>query len=130
MYRLKILLYVIAASQLVLGVLMLLAPGPFFAWMGLTVPPTDNQYILGMLSARFLAYGVGMIALARAQTPDRFWILNMVAIQLIDLAAGLYYVASGVIGLGVAAFPMTNATIFAVLLWLWSPRADRPATAG
>jgi hypothetical protein len=129
MNRLKTLLYVIAISQLVLGALTLLAPGPFFALMGLTVPPADNQYMLGMLAARFLAYGAGMIMLARAEKPNRFWILNMVMIQLIDLTCGIYYVATGVIGLDVAAFPMTNAVIFATLLWLWLPTSESESTA-
>ena len=127
MTRLKILLWIVAASQWVLGALVLLAPGPFFAWMGLSVPPADNQYMLGMLAARFLAYGLGMAALARTQDPDPFWIRNMVLIQAIDFGAGLYYIATGVIGPEVAAFPMFNAALFAVLLWLWTPGNRAPA---
>ncbi|WP_290781203.1 hypothetical protein [Hoeflea sp.] len=121
--QLKTLLFIVAASQLVLGALTLLAPGPFFAWMGLSVPPVDNQYMLGMLAARFIAYGLGMVALARAENPDPFWIRNMVLIQAIDFGAGLFYIATGVIGLEVAAFPMLNAAIFGMLLWLWTPRS-------
>jgi hypothetical protein len=124
MTRLKILLLIVALSQLVLGALTLLAPGPFFAWMGLTVPPADNQYMLGMLAARFIAYGIGMAVLARAERPDPFWIRNMVLVQAIDFATGLYYIATGVIGVEVAAFPMVNAAIFGVLLWLWAPGAE------
>ncbi len=127
MNRLKILLYIIAISQIALGALTALVPGPFFIWMGLTAPPADNQYMLGMLSARFFAYGIGMIVLARASRPDRFWLLNMVLIQLIDLAAGLFYVSNGTIGWEVAAFPMFNATIFAALLWLWMPQSNTQA---
>lgn len=121
MTRLKILLWIVAASQLVLGALTLLAPGPFFAWMGLSVPPADNQYMLGMLAARFLAYGLGMAALARSHHPEPFWIRNMVLIQAIDFGAGVFYIATGVIGIEVAAVPMVNAAIFGVLLWLWTP---------
>ena len=123
MNRLKILLIIVAISQLVLGALTLIVPGPFFAWMGLTVPPADNQYMLGMLAARFIAYGLGFLTLARAANPDGFWIRNMVLVQAIDFAAGLYYIATGVIGLDVAACPMVNAAIFGALLWLWAPRA-------
>ncbi len=122
MTRLKILLWIVAISQLVLGTVTLFAPGPFFAWMGLTVPPTDNNYMLGMLAARFLAYGFGFVALARSAEPDPFWIRNMVLVQAIDFAAGLFYVATGVIGWQVAAFPMVNAAIFGTLLWIWAPR--------
>lgn len=123
MTRLKILLWIVAISQLVLGALTLLAPGPFFVWMGLTVPPADNNYMLGMLAARFLAYGLGFVVLARSAEPDPFWIRNMVLVQAIDFAAGLFYVATGVIGWQVAAFPMVNAAVFGTLLWLWAPAA-------
>jgi hypothetical protein len=121
MTRLKVLLWIVALSQIVLGVLTLFAPGPFFAWMGLTAPPEDNNYMLGMLAARFLAYGIGMGMLARAEKPDRFWILNMMLIQIVDFGVGLFYVATGTIGIAVAAFPMFNAALFIVLLWLWTP---------
>lgn len=130
MTRLKALLWIIALSQFVLGILVLLAPGPFLGWMGLTLPPADNGYMLGMLGARFLAYGAGMVFLARSAVPDRFWVLNMAVIQAIDFGVGLAYLAGGRISLATAAFPMTNALIFTVLLVLLSPRAnEKGATA-
>lgn len=129
MTRLRALLWIIAASQLVLGGLTLIAPTTFFGWMGLTAPPADNKYMLGMLAARFLAYGVGMAMLARQPIPDRFWILNMVLIQVIDLAVGIAYITTGALAPAVAAFPMFNATVFAVLLWLWQPRDERLLSA-
>ena len=119
MTRLKALLWIVALSQLSLGALTLLAPTYFFTWMGLTPPPADNKYMLGMLAARFLAYGIGFVAMARAQ-PDRFWIRNMVLVQAVDFLAGAFYVATGVITLAVAGFPMFNAALFGGLLWLWS----------
>jgi len=64
-----------------------------------------------------------MVALARAENPDPFWIRNMVLIQAVDFGAGLFYIATGVIGLEVAAFPMLNAAIFGMLLWLWTPKS-------
>jgi hypothetical protein len=124
MTKLKVLLWAVAGSQIILGAATLLAPGPFFAWMGLTVPPVDNNYMLAMLSARFLAYGIGFLALARSERPDPFWIRNMVVVQAIDFAAGLYYVATGVVAISVAAFPMFNAAVFGLLLWLWAPRQN------
>lgn len=109
---LRPLLWIIAASQLVLAALTLFAPIPFFAWMGLTPPAPDNGYMIGMLGARFLAYGIGMVMLARAANPSRFWIANMVLIQAVDLALGLVYTALGIIPFAVAAFPMINAALF------------------
>ncbi len=127
MTRLTVLLIVVAISQFVLGAFTLLAPGPFFHWMGLTPPPPDNGYIIGMLAARFIAYGIGMTALARAERPDPFWIRNMALIQAIDFAVGAFYVSSGTIAFAVAAFPMFNALVFGALLWFWAPRAPQPA---
>jgi hypothetical protein len=110
--------------------LTLFAPTFFFETMGLSAPPADNKYMLGMLAARFFAYGLGMFGLARQAVPDLFWIRNMILIQLIDLGAGAFYLATGVIGLSVAAFPMFNATVFAVLLYLWSkPDGQRTEAA-
>jgi hypothetical protein len=132
MNKLRILLWIVALSQFVLGALTLFVPGPFFAWMGLTIPPADNQYMLAMLASRFLAYGAGMAFLARASEPDPFWIRNMVLVQAIDFLGGLFYVATGVISIEVAAFPMFNAALFGTLLWIWTPsgnavRAPQPA---
>ena len=121
MTRLKALLWVIALSQFVLGFLVLLVPGPFLGWMGLTVPPVDTGYMLGMLGARFLAYGLGMAMLARAPVPELFWIRNMVLIQIIDFGVGALYLAQGRITLATAAFPMMNAALFAAGLWLLAP---------
>lgn len=115
---LKPLLWIIAAVQLVLAALTLFAPLAFFGWMGLTVPAPDNGYMIGMLGARFLAYGVGMVMLARAAGPARFWIGNMALIQAVDLGLAVVYVGAGLVPLAVAAFPAANAALFcAGLLW-------------
>jgi hypothetical protein len=115
---LKPLLWIIAASQLVLAALTLFAPLQFFGWMGLSTPAPDNGYMIGMLGARFLAYGIGMVMLARAETPSRFWIANMALIQAVDLALALAYVGLGLVPPEVAAFPAVNAALFtAGLLW-------------
>ncbi len=120
MTKLRILLFIVAASQLVLGALTLLIPTDFFAWMSLSAPPADNLYMLSMLASRFIAYGLGMIWLARMSEPDLFWIRNMVLIQAIDFAGGAFYLATGAITLTTAAFPMFNAALLGTLLWFWS----------
>lgn len=127
---LKPLLWIIAASQLVLGALTLFLPFTFFGWMGLTIPPADTAYMIGLLGARFVAYGIGMIMLARQPEPSSFWMGNMLLIQLIDFAVGAAYLLRGIVGLSVLAFPMTNAAIFAAglaFVLLAPRRAGQPA---
>lgn len=120
----KPLLWIIAASQLVLGALTLFLPLSFFGWIGLTVPPADTGYMIGLLGARFVAYGIGMAMLARQAEPSRFWMGNMLLIQVIDFAVGAAYLSRGIVDLSVLAFPMTNAALFSVGLAfiLLSPR--------
>ena len=122
MKRLNILLILIGVVQVVLGLLYLLAPLSFLALMGHSTPEADIAYPLGMLAARFLAYGLGMFFIARAPEKQAFWINNMIFIQVVDLAVGVFYTATGVIGLQLSAFPMFNATLFIILLWLWRPK--------
>ena len=126
--KLKILLIVVGVAQLVLGLAYLFVPHELLRWMGHSVPPSDLNYPLGMLAARFLAYGLGMFVIARAPTRHVFWIQNIVLIQLLDLAVGLFYTFSGTIPLKLSAFPMFNAALIAMLLWLWRPKSA-PASA-
>lgn len=124
MKKLQVLLILIGIAQLVLGVLFLFVPQALMGWMGLTVPAADAGYILGMLAARFIAYGLGMFWCARAPEQNLFWINNMILVQVIDLAAGVYYTATSVVDIASTAFPMFNAALFIILLWLWRPKAD------
>lgn len=109
---LKPLLWLIALSQFALAALTLFAPVFFLTAMGLTPPPPDNGYLLAMLGARFLAYGLGMAMLARQAAPSRFWLANMALIQAVDFLAGAAYVALGLVSPATAAFPMANAALF------------------
>lgn len=122
MKKLNVLLYVIGAVQIVLGLLYLFIPMQFLSLMGHSVPAMDTAYPLGMLAARFLAYGVGMFYIARLTEKQVFWINNMILIQAIDLVVGIFYTATGVITLSHSGFPMFNATLFIILLLLWRPQ--------
>jgi len=121
--KLKVLLVVIGLVQIILGVAYFFFPLEFLRWMGHTLPAPDIGYPLGMLAARFFAYGLGMFVIARAPARHAFWINNMVLIQLIDLAVGLVYTLSGIVSLELSGFPMFNATLIALLLWLWRPKS-------
>ena len=121
--KLKVVLRIIGGVQLILGALYLLIPTQFLALQGLSIPGTDNAYPLGMLAARFLAYGIGMFYIARDPEKNRFWINNMILIQAVDLLVGIFYTTIKVVSLANSVFPMFNATLFILLLLLWRPRA-------
>lgn len=122
MKKLSVLLRLIGVIQLVLGTGFLFAPAALTGWMGLSTTQTDINYLFGMLAARFIAYGVGMFVIAREPEKNIFWIKNMVFIQLIDLAVGLFYTMNGTLALSVSAFPMFNAIVFTTLLFFWMPK--------
>ena len=123
MKRLKVLLHVIGVVQVILGMLYLFVPSQFLTMQGLSAPGADIAYPLGMLAARFLAYGFGMFFIAREPEKNLFWINNMILIQAVDLAVGIFYTASGVVALSHSVFPMFNAILFIILLSLWRPKA-------
>lgn len=127
--KLKALLIAVGVVQLVLGLAYLFFPHELLRWMGHSIPSDDINYPLGMLATRFLAYGLGMFVIARAPDRHLFWIQNMVLIQAIDLAVGLFYTFVGTIPLKLSAFPMFNAILIAVLLWLWRPKSTAQSPA-
>jgi hypothetical protein len=123
MRKLQVVLIVIGVVQIVLGLLYLFMPLHFLAFMGIATTEADIAYPLGMLAARFLAYGAGMFFVARDPVRNLFWVNNMIFIQAVDLAVGVYYTATGVVDLQNSAFPMFNAAMFIILLTLWRPKA-------
>jgi len=125
MKKLKILLRLIGVVQIVLGLFYLFAPLNFLSMQGLSMPEADIAYPLGMLAARFLAYGIGMFFIANAPEKNLFWINNMILIQALDLAVGIFYTATGVVALAHSGFPMFNASLFIILLTLWRPKTEQ-----
>ncbi|WP_428542472.1 hypothetical protein [Profundibacter sp.] len=125
----KALCYFIGVVQLVLGALYLFAPQFFVAWQGLSQIGQDINYPLAMLAGRFLVYGVGMFVIASDPVRYRIWADGMIAIQVIDLAAGLFYTGTGVVSLEQSGFPMFNATLFIIGLSLLRRNVSHPAIA-
>lgn len=121
MERLTWLLRAIGGIQLILGLLYLAAPGFLLQAMGHTVPAADLYYPLAMLAARFVAYGAALMVISGAPEVHRLWIDGMILIQLIDLGAGIFYTAAGVVPLTLSGFPMFNALWITLLLLLWRP---------
>ena len=124
MKKLRILLRLVGAIQIVLGLFYLLAPSFLLEAIGHSIPQDDIFYPLGMLASRFLVFGVVFIYIARDPVQHRLWIIAMIFIQLIDLAVGVYYTATGVVALSDSLFPMFNAVWIATLLYLWRPRPE------
>jgi hypothetical protein len=127
MRNLRILLRVVGGIQIALGLFYLFAPAFFLEAIGHSVPEDDIFYPLAMLGARFLVYGVVFIYIARDPQPNVLWITSMIFIQLIDLTAGVFYTATGVVALSDSLFPMFNAAWIAALLYLWRPRPKSDA---
>jgi hypothetical protein len=124
MKKLRILLRVVGGIQIVLGLFYLFAPAFLLESIGHSIPEDDIFYPLGMLAARFLVFGVVFIFIARDPGQHALWITAMIFIQLIDLAVGAFYTATGVVALKDSAFAMFNATWIAALLYLWRPRTE------
>jgi hypothetical protein len=118
-------LRVVGSVQLVLGLAYLLAPGAILASMGHTVPAPDLYYPLGMLAARFIAYGLGFWVISRQAGRHLLWVGLMALIQAIDLGVGVYYTAAGVVPWQLSAFPMFNAVWIGLVCALWAMRQRR-----
>lgn len=127
--KVMVLLYVVGVVQLVLGLLYLLLPNAMLHWMGHSAVADDIAYPLGMLSSRFLIYGVLLLLAARSPAENRMLVLGMLWIQIVDLAVGVYYTLQGAVGISVSGFPMFNATVIALLLWLWMPTPKQVGNA-
>ena len=78
-----------------------------------------------MLASRFLAYGMAFIYISSDPVRHKLWAYVMVIIQAIDLLAGIFYTATGVVSLELSGFPMFNATWIMVLLLLFVKEAEK-----
>ena len=124
----RILARVVGFSQLALGFAVLFVPDLFFVTFGFSPAHPDQKYLFGQLGARFLAYGIGMFAVARSLEQNWFWWEMMMLIQGIDLAVGLWYSLLGGVSWSVSGFPMFNAAAFIVLM-AWGRLAGARATS-
>lgn len=122
-------LRVVGTVQLALGVAYLFFPAALLQQMGHSAATPDLYYPLGMLGARFVAYGVGFWIISRRAREHALWVALMGLIQAIDLGVGLVYTASGVLPLQLSAFPMFNAVWIGATCALWYLRQD-PVPAG
>ncbi|OUR79066.1 hypothetical protein A9Q83_05655 [Alphaproteobacteria bacterium 46_93_T64] len=130
MKKLKVVCYIIGVSQIVLAALYLFAPSFFIEWQGLNVPAKDMNYPIAMFAARLLVYGVGMFVIAQEPVENRFWLNGMIAIQVIDLVAGIFYTTTGVVAFESSSVPMFNAALFIALMVVFrNPTANKVSHA-
>lgn len=122
MNKLRWLLRIVGILQIILGLFYLFAPDFILHAMGQSLPKPDIHYPLAMLASRFIAYGASFIYIAKDPIQYRLWIIVMVLIQCIDLAAGIFYTSTGVVTLSLSGFPMFNASWIIILLLLWMPK--------
>jgi hypothetical protein len=99
MKKLRILLRVTGTIRIALGLFSLLAPAYFLESIGHTIPEDDIFYPFGMLASRSVVLGVMFIYITKDPMKRRLWIVTMIFIQLIDLAVGVFYTATGVVAL-------------------------------
>ncbi len=123
MFRLG--LRVIGTLQLILGLAYLLVPNLILQQMGHSNPAQDLLYPLGMLAARFIAYGVGFWLASKDVEKNMLLIRLMALIQAIDFGVGVFYTASGVVPLSLSGFPMFNAIWIFLLCAFWKPKTER-----
>lgn len=93
-------LYAIAVIQLGLGLAFLVAPAGTAGLLDLAAAPAWTGWLFAMMAARFLGYGVGVLAAARRPAEHLLWLRTMLVIQAVDWVATLAYLGRGDVTLG------------------------------
>ena len=125
---LKATVLTIALVQLALGAGYLLAAPAFDGLLGLSQAPAWTNWPLGMLGARYLALGAGMLMVYRDPIAHRSWVAPMVLVQALDWLATIVNLASGSVTLGQVTTASFLPLVFIAGLLVGYPRGDRAAT--
>lgn len=121
---LKFTLRFIAIVQFVLGLSFLLAPEFTSHAMGLAAAPEWTNWLFGMMAARFLGFGYGMLLAAQNPWEGRHWIKAMIGIQAIDWVVTLVYLLRGAVTLMQVSTASFLPAIFIIVLWLNYPQTN------
>ena len=118
-------LWVIAVIQFVLGTAFLAAPEQTANMLGLSVAPGWANWLFGMMAARFLGFGYGMVVAARNPDKAHPWIKAMIAIQAIDWLVTLKYLSAGAVTLAQVSTASFLPVVFVVVLIIGLARPAR-----
>jgi len=108
----------IALVQFILGAAFLLAPEQTAGALGLADAPGWANWMFGMMAARFLGFGYGMLVAARDPAAARPWISAMIAIQAIDWIVTVKYLYAGAVTLAQVSTASFLPIIFVAILTL------------
>ena len=118
-------LWFIALVQLALGVAFLFAPDATASMLGLAPAPEWTRWMFGMMAARFLGFGYGMLLAARDPYGSVQWIKAMIGIQVIDWVVTLYYVSTGAVTLMQVSTASFLPVIFVIVLFSNLPQQNK-----
>ena len=114
---LNAILLFIAIIQFTLGLAFLATPEQAALRLGLSaVAPGWVNWLFGMMAARFLGFGYGMVMAVRHPEQARTWIKAMIAIQAIDWLVTLKYLYAGTVTLEQVSTASFLPVVFVVLL--------------
>lgn len=116
----------IAIVQFVLGFAFLFAPSAMARSLGFAAAPEWTNWLFGMMAARFLGFGYGMVVAARNPEESVHWIKAMIGVQIIDWLVTVYYLWDGAVSLIQVNTASVFPILFIVFLWACAP-LRRPA---
>jgi hypothetical protein len=117
----------VALVQFILGLGFLVAPTTIASLLGLAAAPGWANWMFGMMAARFLGFGYGMLVAARQPATNLAWLRAMIAIQLIDWAVTVKYLAIGAVSLAQVSTASFLPLVFVALMWWAWPRTRQMA---
>jgi hypothetical protein len=131
---LRITLGIIAAFQLVLGLMFLFAPDFYASAVGLDPAPDWVPWMFGMFSARAIGFTVGLALAIADPFRHRAWIAIMIGVQAIDWLVTASLVVQGTLTIAQVSTAGFMPVLFIIALALTFPRrrsiaASTPARA-
>lgn len=116
-------LWLVAASQLMFGLMFVLIPRAAAHGFGLTpVEPGWADWLFVMMGARFLAFAYGLVLAARDPLRHESWINAMIVVQVIDWVTTLAHLSVHHIALPNVASAVVLPVLIVAALLRWHPR--------